>query len=69
VANEKAGAFSDANGTFRVSDGEFPSTSMVSYEGYRLQEVVVHNHRESVIILLREDLGLLNEIVVVGYVT
>ncbi|MDR3128935.1 MAG: TonB-dependent receptor [Tannerellaceae bacterium] len=69
VINEKAGAFSDVNGAFKVSIREVPATLRVSYVGYRSQEVVVHNHREPVVIVLREDLGLLNEVVVVGYGT
>ncbi|MDR2791316.1 MAG: SusC/RagA family TonB-linked outer membrane protein, partial [Tannerellaceae bacterium] len=69
VSTEKSGDISDPDGSFQVSVHKLPATLTVSYVGYRSQEVLVHNNREPVTIFLHEDLGLLNEVVVVGYGT
>jgi TonB-linked SusC/RagA family outer membrane protein len=66
---EKEGTASDVNGNFTLSAKSLPATIVVSYLGYRTEEVDVYEYTEPLTISLREDRNLLNEVVVVGYGT
>lgn len=61
------GTITDIDGNFRI-EASPPSTLIISYVGYVAQEVQIAG-RKSVNIILKEDTGLLEEIVVVGYGT
>ena len=60
------------NGTITDLDGNFTlkvnsdATLVVSYVGYKTQEVAV-NGRSSIAIVLQEDTKVLDEVVVIGY--
>jgi len=69
VKGSKIGVTTDFNGTFSIS---FPGISsknvvlIVSYLGYKTQEISV-NGRSSLTIILKEDSDQLDEIVLIGY--
>ncbi|WP_182952847.1 SusC/RagA family TonB-linked outer membrane protein [Pedobacter gandavensis] len=58
----------DANGNFKLAVGSNESILLVSYIGFLPQEIRVGD-RKSITIRLLEDVGKLNEVVVVGYGT
>lgn len=60
------GTITDVNGNYRISV-EKGSTLVFSYVGYVTQEVVVESNRLNV--TMKEDTGMLDEVVVVGYGT
>lgn len=60
------GAVTDTNGQFLLKGVEETATLVVSYLGYISQEVKVNGQKQITVKLL-VDLGLLNEVVVVGY--
>ncbi len=57
----------DYDGNF-VLDGE-KGTLVVSFVGYKTQEVTIKNNQSNIKIVLKEDTELLDEVVVVGYGT
>lgn len=60
----------DLDGKFNLSVNKtYPITLIVSFLGYRTQEIDVYEAEEEVVVSLIENLNLLNEIVVVGYGT
>ncbi|MDR1556277.1 MAG: TonB-dependent receptor [Tannerellaceae bacterium] len=63
------GVATGADGAFELQvQGSFPVTLVIRLVGYRAQEVEVYDAGEIIRILLREDLNLLDEVVVTGYV-
>jgi TonB-linked SusC/RagA family outer membrane protein len=64
LANEPVGTVTDADGTFSLNIPSFPVTILVDYLGYRRQEIEVYQYTKSLTVLLREDVTLLNEVVV-----
>lgn len=67
VKNGKNLAVSDVNGNFTVSVPE-NAVLVISYIGYQTQEVPI-NGRTQISVVLKEQEGNLNEVVVVGYGT
>jgi TonB-linked SusC/RagA family outer membrane protein len=63
------GTVSDVNGNFSLNVKGLPATISIEYLGYRRQEVDVYESAEPLIVLLRENINFLNEVVVVGYGT
>jgi TonB-linked SusC/RagA family outer membrane protein len=64
-----SGTVTDIDGEFTLEVTELPVIIVVSYMGYKPQEIDIYEIPESLIIHLSEDLNLLNEIVVIGYGT
>jgi TonB-linked SusC/RagA family outer membrane protein len=64
-----SGTVSDINGEFTLEVTEFPVVLVISYVGYKPQEIDVYEIPESLIVHLHEDLNVLNEIVIIGYGT
>ncbi|OAV65104.1 Outer membrane cobalamin receptor protein, SusC/RagA family [Bacteroidales bacterium Barb6XT] len=69
LTNEKTGGISDADGRFTVYTQSFPATLSFSYLGYKTLELVIYEYTEPVSVYIREDVSLLNEVVVIGYGT
>jgi TonB-linked SusC/RagA family outer membrane protein len=63
------GTVSDADGNFSLTVKSLPVTVSVNYMGYQTQVVDVYESADPVVILLREDLNALSEVVVIGYGT
>lgn len=64
------GVTSDGEGTFILrSPNKLPITLVVSFIGYKSQEINISEEKESIKIALIEDVNSLNEVVVVGYGT
>ncbi|MDR1675345.1 MAG: TonB-dependent receptor plug domain-containing protein, partial [Tannerella sp.] len=65
-----SGTVTDIDGLFSLSIPSLPTTVVVSYVGYRPQEIDIYEvSAETLVIPLVEDLNLLNEVVVIGYGT
>ncbi|MDR1676266.1 MAG: carboxypeptidase-like regulatory domain-containing protein, partial [Tannerella sp.] len=65
-----SGAVSDFDGRFSLNIPSLPATIVVSYLGYRSQEIDIYEvSAEALVVALVEDLNLLNEVVVIGYGT
>jgi TonB-linked SusC/RagA family outer membrane protein len=69
LAEEKTGTATDENGFFTIYPQSFPATLSVSYLGYKNVEIIINGNTAPLVISLAEDIGFLNEIVVVGYGT
>lgn len=64
------GVNSDINGHFSLeSPKQLPVTLVVSFVGYKPQEIEIYDTEESIIVPLVEDFNLLNEVVITGYTT
>ena len=64
------GANSDINGHFTLeSPKKLPVTLVVSFVGYKPQEIEIYDTEEAIIVPLVEDFNLLNEVVITGYTT
>lgn len=61
------GTITDLDGNFSLPDAQ--GTLVISFIGYKTQEVNVKGHEQSLRIVLQEDTELLEEVVVVGYGT
>jgi TonB-linked SusC/RagA family outer membrane protein len=61
------GTVSDIDGSFSLTVKSVPATLSIDYLGYKNQEVDVYESAEPVVVLLREDRNLLDEVVVIGY--
>ncbi|KAA3966059.1 TonB-dependent receptor plug domain-containing protein, partial [Bacteroides ovatus] len=59
------GCMTDIDGNFSLKDAK--GTLVISYIGYKTEEVQVKGHETSLKIVLKEDSELLLEVVVVGY--
>jgi TonB-linked SusC/RagA family outer membrane protein len=65
-----SGTVTDVNGQFSLNLPSLPTTIVVSYLGYRAQEIDIYEaSTETLVIPLVEDLNLLDEVVVIGYGT
>jgi TonB-linked SusC/RagA family outer membrane protein len=65
-----SGIVTDIDGLFSFDIPSLPATIVVSYIGYRAQEIDLYEApSETLVISLAEDLNLINEVVVVGYGT
>jgi TonB-linked SusC/RagA family outer membrane protein len=70
AAAGQTGAVTDIDGLFDLKVASLPATIVVSYIGYRPQEIDIYEvPSETLVIPLIEDLNVLNEIVVIGYGT
>jgi TonB-linked SusC/RagA family outer membrane protein len=68
--SSQTGAVTDIDGLFNLKVTSIPATIVVSYIGYRPQEIDIYEvSPETLVISLIEDLNVLNEIVVIGYGT
>ncbi|KAA6313162.1 TonB-dependent receptor SusC, partial [termite gut metagenome] len=67
IANDKTGTVSDAEGKFTLSPKSFPATISVSYLGYQTSRISVGENSGAVTVFLLEDVGILNEVVVVVF--
>ena len=64
------GTASNANGSFEFfTNRKLPLTLVVSYIGYRTQEIDVYEAEEPIAVLLNVDYNSLDQVVVVGYGT
>lgn len=61
------GTITDVDGNFKLNNAQ--GTLVVSFIGYKTQEVVVKGNEANLKIVLKEDSELLEEVVVVGYGT
>ncbi|MDR2040723.1 MAG: TonB-dependent receptor [Tannerella sp.] len=65
-----SGSVTDIDGLFSLNVPSLPTTIVVSYIGYRSQEIDIYEATaETLVVALVEDLNLLNEVVVIGYGT
>jgi TonB-linked SusC/RagA family outer membrane protein len=64
-----SGTVTDIDGRFTLDVTGLPVVIVISYVGYKPQEIDVYEISESLIVHLSEDLNLLNEIVIIGYGT
>jgi TonB-linked SusC/RagA family outer membrane protein len=63
------GFVTDNNGAFQLSvQGAFPVTLVIRFIGYRSQEVDVYDASKAIRVSLAEDINLMDEVVVTGYV-
>jgi TonB-linked SusC/RagA family outer membrane protein len=70
IKSSTVGTISDINGNFEiVSNVSLPLTLIVSSVGYNTLEVDVYEADETVVVNLKEIVGTLDEVVVVGYTT
>jgi TonB-linked SusC/RagA family outer membrane protein len=69
LENEKAYTITDINGEFTIKAKTLPATLTVSYVGYRPLTTDVYEYTEPITVRIRENLQLLNEVVVIGYGT
>ncbi|MDR2119152.1 MAG: TonB-dependent receptor [Tannerellaceae bacterium] len=70
VKNNRAvkGTVTDTNGEFNLDISSFPATIVISYLGYRSEEIDVYEKpSERISISLAEDVNALDEVVVIGY--
>ncbi|MDR1673753.1 MAG: TonB-dependent receptor [Bacteroidales bacterium] len=63
------GVVSDLNGEFSIRAAGLPATLVIEYVGYRSEEIVVYDTSEPLVIAVRENSNLLDEVVVTGYTT
>lgn len=69
-AAEYAGAVADPDGEFEITVSSLPATIVVSFIGYKAQEIDIYEvAAEPLVVRLVEDFNLLNEVVVIGYGT
>ncbi|MDR2681410.1 MAG: TonB-dependent receptor [Tannerella sp.] len=65
-----AGTVTDIDGRFEINVPSLPATIVVSYIGYRQEEIDIYEKPdEAILIPLQESLNTLNEVVVIGYGT
>lgn len=64
-----SGVFTDDDGTFQINVSGITNSLIISYIGYKTQEKEISENQTTADILLVEDFGLLDEVVVVGYGT
>ena len=64
--NTNEGVTSDFDGKFTLNNVSPGDVYVISYVGFKSQEIIIEN-QNSLSILLEEDSALLDEIVVVGY--
>ena len=64
-----SGVFTADDGTFQINVSGTTNSLIISYIGYKTQEKVISENQTTADILLVEDFGLLDEVVVVGYGT
>jgi TonB-linked SusC/RagA family outer membrane protein len=69
LVNEKTGTVTDLNGRFTINARSLPTTISVKYIGYKPLQIDVNEYTKPLTISIREDVNVLNEIVVVGYGT
>jgi TonB-linked SusC/RagA family outer membrane protein len=70
IKSSSEGVISDNDGRFLLTTGKpLPLTLVVSYLGYKTEEIDVYETEEPVTVLLNNDWNLLEQIVVVGYGT
>lgn len=70
IKSTTVGSATDIDGKFSLSTSKQPPiTLVVSYLGYKDQEIDVYEANEPIKITLSEDLNYLNEVIVVGYGT
>jgi TonB-linked SusC/RagA family outer membrane protein len=69
LANTTTGAITDVEGNFALRTNKLPVTLLVSFIGYTTSVIEVYEVSEPITVFLREHIGYLNEIVVVGYGT
>lgn len=68
-AAHKKGTVTDVDGTFTLDVLSLPTRLLVSYIGYKSQEVTVKKLSEEINVELSEDMTKLDEVVVIGYGT
>jgi TonB-dependent starch-binding outer membrane protein SusC len=69
IKGSPSGTLTDFNGEFTLSTGtELPITLIISYIGYKYQEIAVYEN-EPITAILSEDINRINEVVVIGYGT
>ena len=66
VKGTASGGITDVNGKYSIKIPADAATLMVSYTGYKTQEIAIAN-RNSIDVILVESADVLNEIVVTGY--
>jgi TonB-linked SusC/RagA family outer membrane protein len=69
VKNTTTGVATDINGKFILNVKEIPAVIVVSYLGYKTQEIDVYEASSPLTVMLASDFNLLDEVVVVGYGT
>lgn len=69
VKNTSNGIITDVDGKFELQNVSKGNTLIVSYVGYRSQNILVDGSKRNFSILLDEDNEVLDEVVVVGYGT
>jgi TonB-linked SusC/RagA family outer membrane protein len=63
------GTVSGLDGSFSLAVRSLPVTISINYLGYTTQEVDIYEYTEPIVVELREDRNILDEVVVVGYTT
>ncbi|MDR2470462.1 MAG: TonB-dependent receptor [Tannerella sp.] len=69
LSNKSSGTVTDADGKFSIFVRSLPATIQVEFLGYKSQSIDIYEYTEPITIWLRENINLLNEVVVVGYGT
>jgi TonB-linked SusC/RagA family outer membrane protein len=66
---QKSGTVTDLEGNFGIEASTLPVTIVISYIGYRTEEIDIYENSLQLVIPLQENTNLLNRVVVVGYGT
>lgn len=69
LKDEKTGTATDIDGKFTVYAKSLPTELSVNFLGFRNESVEIYEYTEPLLISLKEDRNLLNEVVVIGYGT
>ncbi|MDR1454461.1 MAG: SusC/RagA family TonB-linked outer membrane protein [Tannerella sp.] len=69
ISGSRSGTVTDIDGRFSLEAGSLPVTVSVAYMGYKYQEMDIYDAENEIVVYLKENYYLLNEIVVVGYGT
>lgn len=67
IVGTKSGVATNVDGSFSITVQSLPVSLAVEYLGYRRQEIDLYEYSSPVTVLLRENVNLLNEVVVIGY--
>lgn len=62
----RIGAVTDIDGNFKLNVPSLNGILVISYVGFNTQEIPINNRR-TIYVVMKEDSGLLDEVVVIGY--
>ncbi|MDR1331219.1 MAG: TonB-dependent receptor [Tannerella sp.] len=68
LINGSSGVATGVDGRFSLAIASLPATVEVNYVGYKRQEIEVYDASEATVIRLDEDVNLLDEVIITGYI-